>query len=158
MLPAGLLARTFHLPISPVGIASSCHRRLHRLRFCFPPSATYVASSTHPLRAAAGPYPFVKLSKPWPSASSITSALEPRFFSSNGTTPLPAAGRPVLPRRRSGTGSCSRLLHSLLRSSSSGASRGSPSGDPSLASSRRSHGRSLPHRIIRYVYPPPRVF
>ncbi|KAH9038037.1 electron transfer protein 1 [Lactarius deliciosus] len=92
-MPAGLFARTFRfLPKGPVGTASPCHRGLHRLRSGFP-AATHVASSTHASRAATRPYSFVKLSKPWPGA---TSALEPRFFSSNGTTQLPAAELPVL--------------------------------------------------------------
>ncbi|KAH9037693.1 electron transfer protein 1 [Lactarius hengduanensis] len=77
-MPAGLFARTFRLlPKGPVGAASPCHRGLHRLRFGFP-VATHAAPSTHASRAATRPYSFVKLSKPWPGA---TSALEPRFFS-----------------------------------------------------------------------------
>ncbi|KAH8989335.1 electron transfer protein 1 [Lactarius hatsudake] len=92
-MPAALFARTFRLlPKGPVGTAFPCHRGLHRLRFGFP-SATHVASSAHASRAATRPYSFVKLSKPWPGA---TSALEPRFFSSNGTTQLSAAELPVL--------------------------------------------------------------
>ena len=82
------------LPKSLVGIASSGHRGLQRLGFCFPPFATCVALLTHPSRAAlARPYSFVKLCKPWPGTSSTTSALE---FSSNVAMPLPAAELLVL--------------------------------------------------------------
>ncbi|KAF8269716.1 cytochrome oxidase assembly protein-domain-containing protein [Lactarius quietus] len=97
MSPAGLLARSFRLlPKNPLGFASSGYRGWHGLRFCYPPSAHCIASSTHPLRAAARPYSFVKLARHWPGTPPTTSVLEPRFFSSNGTTSLPAAELPVL--------------------------------------------------------------
>jgi hypothetical protein len=79
MSPAGLFARTFRLfPTSTVG-----HRGLHRLRFSL---------STHPLRVPAWPYSFIKR----PGTPSTKPALEPRFFSSNGSTPLSASQLPVL--------------------------------------------------------------
>ncbi|KAI9453209.1 cytochrome oxidase assembly [Lactarius psammicola] len=84
-----LLTRTFRVfPRSPIGAASLCYRGLHRLR----PS---VAPSAYTSRAAARPYSFIKVPKPWPSAPSTTCALEPRFFSSNGTV-IPVAELPVL--------------------------------------------------------------
>ena len=98
MISTGLFARTFRLlSKTPAGITSSGHRGLHHQRFCFLPSPTCAAPSTYPSRVAtARQYSFVKLSKPRPGTSSTLPALEPRFFSSNGTMPLAAAELPVL--------------------------------------------------------------
>ena len=91
-LSAGLLSRSLRLlPKSPLGFGSSGNRGLHDLRFCFPP-----ATPTQSLRTAARPYSFAKPSKHWQGTPSTKPALEPRFFSSNGTSPLPAAELPVL--------------------------------------------------------------